>query len=803
MSVRPGAARLPLALSLAAAALPAPALAQAALLPSELGNVSSVATLEDASALGINPAALTFQRSSELFLGRSVNGLDQTHLFLTGGGAGFGWQQVRAASGRQLNAFSFGGGSELLGGLSLGGRFSYMQFLDGVGGNSPDFGLSLLYRPTGWFSAGLTADHLNRPLVAAAVAGGQAEPLSRRYRAGLAVRPGTERITLSVDAQWLEGAPPSTIVPALGLQLEPWPGLTLRAITDPQLNASVGVGLQLGHLGAGFLSGVTSRFGGSDMAYLTSSDLEPRRALRPGTGRMAYLRLEGSLADVPRSLIELRADTYPGVLHLTRRIAEARNDSRVTGLVVDLRGVGAGLASLQELRDAIADFKTSGKPTVAFVTDPSLPEYYLAVAADKVVMHPAGALDAKGLAITTPFFRGLFEKFGVQPQFIGIGKYKSAPEQYTRRDLTPPAVEQEQALLSDAYDAIIEGITRARKLSREDVKKAVAKGALTPQAAKEKGFIDEIAYPDQVPDLVERQAANTYHLTEYKPDTWALPDALAVVTVSGGMQRGESDRGGLLDGPAAGSATVTRALREARRNDRIKAVVVRVDSPGGDAIAADEMGREIDLLRLANKPVIVSMGDVAASGGYWLAATGTRIYAEPGTITGSIGVFTGHFAVKGLLDKLGVTTQTLKRGVHADMDGPHRALTEAETTLLREQARHTYGQFLERVAKGRRMATTRVDEIAQGRVWSGVRALDIGLVDKFGGLEVAIADAQAQAGLDPRRSVVEFYPKPGALWQAVDDSNMDTKLRLTADRLRRYARTHTWLLAPPLDIVAP
>jgi protease-4 len=798
-SIRHRGSGLSLALSLALTASPA----RAELLPTELGNVSSVATLEDASALGINPAALTFQRSSELFLGRSVNGLDQTSLFLTGGGGGFGWQQVRAASGRQLNAFSFGGGSELIGGLSLGGRFAYLQFLDGVGGNSPDFGLSLLYRPTGWFSAGLTADHLNQPLVAAAVAGGQGDPLRRRYRAGLAIRPGTERITLSLDTQWVEGSPFANVGPVLGLQLEPWPGLTLRAIADQQLNASVGLGLQLGQVGAGFLSGVTNRFGGSDLTYMTTSDLEHRRALRPGVGRMGYIRLEGSLADEPRSLIELRADTYPGVLHLTRRITEARLDPRVTGLVLDLRGVGAGLASLQELRDAIAEFKTSGKPTVAFVTDPSLPEYYLAVAADKVVMHPAGALDAKGLAITTPFFRGLFEKLGVQPQFVGIGKYKSAPEQYTRRDLTPPAVEQEQALLSDAYDAIIEGIMRARKLSREDVKKAVARGALTPQAAKERGFIDEIAYPDQVPDLLEKPGANTYHLTEYKPDTWALPDALAVVTIAGGMQRGESDRGGLLDGAASGSATVTRALREARRNDRIKAVVVRVESPGGDAIAADEIGREIDLLRLANKPVIVSMGDVAASGGYWVAATGTRIYAEPGTITGSIGVFTGHFAVKGLLDKLGITTQTLKRGVHADMDGPHRALTEAETTLLREQARHTYGQFLERVAKGRRMATTRVDEIAQGRVWSGVRALDLGLVDKFGGLEVAIADAQAQAGLDPRRSVVEFYPKPGSLWQTLDDSTMDTKLRRTTERLQRYARTNTWLLAPPLDVVAP
>jgi protease-4 len=271
------------------------------------------------------------------------------------------------------------------------------------------------------------------------------------------------------------------------------------------------------------------------------------------------------------------------------------------------------------------------------------------------------------------------------------------------------------------------------------------------------------------------------------------------VTIDGGITRGESSGGSLLDGTSSGSATVTRALREIRKDDRVKAVVIRVDSPGGDAVASDEIGREIDLLRLENKPVIVSMGDVAASGGYWVAANGTRIYAEPGTITGSIGVFSGHFAIQGLLDKFGVTTETMKRGEHADMDSGVRALSDAELSMLRDQARYTYGQFLERVSKGRRMATNRVDEIAQGRVWSGVRALDNGLIDKFGGLEAAIADARDQGKLEPTRSVIEFYPKPGSLWETFDDSTMDAKLKATAQSVKTWSKPNTWLIAPPAE----
>jgi protease-4 len=309
-----------------------------------------------------------------------------------------------------------------------------------------------------------------------------------------------------------------------------------------------------------------------------------------------------------------------------------------------------------------------------------------------------------------------------------------------------------------------------------------------------------VAYPDEVPGMFEKGPANTYPLQEFKPATWGKPDVIAVVSIDGAITRGES-AGDLINGTSSGSATITRALREIRKNDLVKAVVIRVDSPGGDATASDEIGREIDLLRLANKPVIISMGDVAASGGYWVAANGVRIYAEPGTVTGSIGVFSGFFSFGELLTKVGVTTQTLKRGEHADMETGFRPLNEQELTMLRDQARYTYVQFLDRVAKGRKMSQSRVDEIAQGRVWAGSKAQEIGLVDKLAGLEAAIEDARNEAALEPTTTVLDFYPKPGSLWETLDDSTMDAQLRNTIKAAQDYRRVKSWLLMPPVESV--
>lgn len=770
---------------------PAAAATMDAFAPQELGSLSSVAAIEDASALAINPAALAFQRGGHLFLSRSVNGLEQTNLFLTGGGFGSAWQQYRAG-GRFLNDFTLGTGIEGPGGLALGGTFSYLQFLDSQGGNSANFGLSAIYRPNPWFSTGLTVNNLTKPPV-----GGTAT-LDRFYRGGVAIRPGTDRLTISLDAGWREGTPIDQVTPWLGVQAQPIPGFVVRGLVDNQLQYSLGLGMQFGQLSTGFMSGMShGRVGASDVAYFATSDLTERNALNLGFDRLAYIRLEGTLADEPINAFDIRQDYYPGVLHLTKRIEQAKADPRINGVVLDIRGLSTGLATIQELRDAITDFRASGKTAIAYVYTADVAEYYLATSCEKIVVHPAGTIAVRGLAATVPFFKGFFDKIGVKPQFVAIGKYKSAPEQFTRRSFTEPAEEQTRELLNAQFGQLVDGIAKARRLTKEEVTTLIDKGMFSPPLAKERGLVDAVAYPDEVPGLFEKGPALTYPLAVHKPATWGAPDVLAVVHINGTITRGES-AGDLINGVTSGSATVTRALRDIRDNDQVKAVVIRVDSPGGDAVASDEIGREIDLVRESGKPVIISMGDVAASGGYWVAANGTRIYAEPGTITGSIGVFTGSFVFSDLLKKLDITTQTLKRGEHADMESGVRPLTEAELTMLRENARYTYVQFLERVAQGRKIATSRVDELAQGRVWAGSKAEEVGLIDKVGGLEVAIEDARAAAEMEPTTTVLEFYPKPGAVWETFDDSNMDAQIKRTLRAAETLSRTQSWLLMPPV-----
>lgn len=794
MRDRPGR----LALALACWWVPtAPAWAQTAsgsspLYPTELGTLSSVAGVVDATALGVNPAALAFQSGSEAFLSRSLWGsAEATNLFLAGPSWGSSWQQLRHSSG-YLNAFNSGAAWPLGYGLAVGGRLGLLQGLGTGGGAAPDLGLGLLLRPSAWFSAGLALDHLTQPALGAS-------PLARRYRLGMALRPLGPRLTLNADLGWREGDPWLQAQPWAGLTAEPWPGLWLRASGNLQGEASLGMGVELGHLASGLMvpaPGLPGAGGGQAIAYARTTERRAPRPLPLGPEGLAYFRLEGDLSQDP-SWWSFGEVPQPGVLALTQALARAGQDPKVTGVVLHLGTLSLGMGRLQELREAILAFKATKKSTLAYLSDGSLGSYYLACAADTIAMHPGGALDVKGFASTDYFLRGLLDKLGVVPQFVGVGRFKSAPEAYERGGRSEASREQDEALLDAMFGQVVGAIAQARRRDPAEIRRVIDRAILTPQLARELGLIDQIAYPDEVPALAKAPGAWAYRLEPERVEVWGEPDQVALVLVDGPMARGVSSRN-LLQGASVGSDTIARTLRALREDARVKAVVVRVESPGGDALAADEMGRELDLLRLAGKVVVISMGDVAASGGYWIAANGTRIFAMPGTITGSIGVFSGYFATAGLMAKLGVVPETLRRGLHADMDEGHRLRDAAELDLLRDQARHTYGQFLARVAKGRRMEGARVDAVAQGRVWAGAQAQALGLVDELGGLEAALAEARRLAKLDPARSVLELYPKPLAPWELGQDSGMEGQLRRTAQVMRQLTTPHTWLMAPPL-----
>lgn len=784
---------LPLALALALALTAGPAraatLPTASLKPTELGTLSAVASSTDASAVVVNPAALGFLRGSELFVSRSVNGLNQTHLFLTGGPVGFGFQQYTLGS-RFANGYSLAASTRPFWGFTLGARGGFYQFLDGQGGNTGTLDLALAYRPTEWLSLAAALDNVSAATWSGTTAG------SRIYRLGLGLRPFGDRLTLTGDLPLVEGAPLTLAQPYFGVAVEPLNGLTLRGVVDPSLSMSFGIGLALGGFGTHAMSGAARpRHGESDLVAFTLSELAPPRSLDLRVPQAAYLRATGDLRDHGSGAFFSTGPRSPGVREWTRKVAQAASDPGVKALVLDCDGVSAGLADLSELRQALVDFKAAGKPLVVYLRDAGIGAYYLATAADQIVMHPGGSLDIKGLATTNMYLKGTLDKLGITPQFVAIGKYKAAPEQFTRTGPSQSAQEQEKALLDALFAELTTTISASRKLAAGDFKALVDRALFTPEQAKERGLIDAIAQPDQVPGVAKIGDAAPYQLVERKPATWAEPDEIAIVSVDGEIVGGDSGDD-LLRGGVAGAETLAATLRGLKERGPVKAVVLRVDSPGGDALASDVIGREVKRLKDAGKPVIVSMGNVAASGGYWIAAAGGPIYASPATITGSIGVFAGRFAIGGLLTKLGITTHAQTLGARARMDDPTHALTPAESELFREQARYTYGRFLKQVSAGRGLTETQVDAVAQGRVWSGADAKARKLVDRFGGLEAALAAAYAETKLDPAKSVVGLYPSLDSLATLLEGGPMAASVRRTLAGSADWTQWKLRLMAP-------
>lgn len=479
----------------------------------------------------------------------------------------------------------------------------------------------------------------------------------------------------------------------------------------------------------------------------------------------------------------LTGDNGPATLQLrtaTRALQAAARDRRIAGVLLigemAPSGLGSGFAALKELRAALAAFRESGKPVLAYLENATTREYYLASAADEIVLDPYGLIVMPGLASEPMFFAGAFEKFGVGVQVTRVGKYKSAVEPFIRRDLSPENREQYTQLLGDLWADIVGDIAAARGLEPADVQAVVDReGILRPEAAVASRLVSRTAYRDEIVDELKRRtgvakAEETFTqigLVEYArvgaPERAAGPGRrgrIAIVYAEGDIVDGE---GGLGE---VGGVRFARELRRLRQDPDIDAIVVRVNSPGGSASASEHIQREIRLAR-ESKPVVVSMGSYAASGGYWVSAYGDRIFAEPATITGSIGVFGVQFDVKKLAnERLGLTWDSVKTGRYADMFTLSRPKTEEEMALIQAMVDWIYDQFVDKVAEARQLDRAVVQEIAQGRVWSGAQALQLGLVDEIGGLDAALAHAAAAAGLGEGYRVVEF-PREKPLGEAL------------------------------------
>ncbi len=493
----------------------------------------------------------------------------------------------------------------------------------------------------------------------------------------------------------------------------------------------------------------------------------------------------------PAMSLDLFRRERPTFHDLLFAIYNAADDRSVDSIVLHLEGVDWGWARIGELATALRTFQASGKRVYASLDGGGEKEYVLASLADRVAMPPVSTLQLDGLSASAMFMQGTYEKLGIKPNFAHVGRFKSAVESYTRDSLSPDARIAMESLLDDTYGLLVDSIAVARELSPDSVRALIDGGPYTAREALQRGLLDTLLAEADLDSLATHaggERLGTGSLLRYAEEGGGgSGEHIALLVAEGEIISGKS-RDNPFGGRAVGDETLIEALRDIRTHKNIRAVVLRIDSPGGSGDASDAVWQEIRKLR-REKPVIVSMGDVAASGGYYLACAGDVIVADPGTITGSIGVFGGKFNLLGLYRKLGLNVETITRGKHADMLSPFTDFTPEELERYQKSLEQFYTVFLSRVAEGRGMDPAVVDSIGQGRVWSGIAARQRGLVDTLGGLETAFDIARTRAKIDDDADIiVDVFPRPRRtfvqtwLGQLFNDAGGDDESSLPAIR---------------------
>jgi protease-4 len=488
------------------------------------------------------------------------------------------------------------------------------------------------------------------------------------------------------------------------------------------------------------------------------------------------VRVSGDLGEVePGGLVGSLFEPPPTVRGVVDALRKAKVDRRVTSVIIRPAGTAALWGKVQEIRDAIVDFRTSKKPIIGFLEYGGEQEFFLASACDKVYLMPTASLDLTGMASYELFLRGTLDKIGAYPDVLHIGEYKTAANTFTERTFTPSHREMSESLNKDLYEQLVKGLASGRHKSEQEMRQLIDHGPFLPEDAVRAGLVDDVAYEDELDDKVPL-ASGSPRFLEHRDYRSVTPSSLglnrgpklAILYAVGIITSGESNYDS-PQGDVVGSDTIVQYLRKARADSSIRAIVLRIDSPGGSAIASDVIWREVQLTRAA-KPVIASMSDVAASGGYYIAMPAHKIVAQPATLTGSIGVVMIKFAIEGTLQKLGMNIEGVSQGRYASLYSPVKPFNPEERQRVLEHMQATYDTFVEKAAAGRNTTPERIDAVAKGRVWTGRQAKDLGLVDELGGLERAIALAKIEAKI-PADSEVEIvvYPPKRSLYESLAD----------------------------------
>jgi len=648
-------------------------------------------------------------------------------------------------------------------GMSLQRSYSDMPEAHGLFGWS----VALTSRPSDYFGLSFVASDINAPKNSS---GGV---IDRSFDVALAMRPLRSRaveLGLSgkiVDAPKAYWAPSATLgvdIPELGRLrggvsfLDPDDG-----IAQSEWLASASMSFYLnGTAGSMDLSG-GSLFGGALGQQVSGKAHEN---LATEVAFKGYREPSGTNA--PTYALRIRLESTPSTrehVALLRHLWQIAEDETSVGAVVfELRTAPAdSMAHVQELRDAIYMLRQAGKKVMCHLEDADGASLYLCSAADRILLNPAGGIRFAGLRARYFYYAGLLDKLGIKADFVRIGAHKSAPEAFTRTGSSEVARDDKIDLLQQHEKHLTLGIAHGRKLSPQVVRERIAKGPFVAIEAKTAGFVDGYAFDDEIEAQASLLMGQPVRLVDDNRGVFAnrfngANPGIALIYVDGDMVDGRSQTIPLIGTKLVGSYTIAESIKKARENPLVGAVVLRVETGGGSAMAADVIWREVERTTKI-KPVIVSMGTAAASGGYYIASPGTRVFANPLTITGSIGIFYGKADVSELLRKLGVNVEVYKTAPRADAESIFRPFTDEEKTELKRKVWQFYDVFLQRVSEGRHLTKEQVDAIGQGRVWTGEQAVANKLVDELGGLRQALAYARSLAGL-PDHAPIEEFPPP-------------------------------------------
>jgi protease-4 len=542
--------------------------------------------------------------------------------------------------------------------------------------------------------------------------------------------------------------------------------------------------------------------------FLVVMDIGGTAVDMPARGYLE-IPLAGAVSEVaaPDSLSSFLLGAKPLAMYdLWTNLRKAKVDGRIQIVLLRLGLLQCDWAKANEMREAILDFRRSGKKVYAVIEEaPDFDmEYFVATACDRIILHPLGWLGINGIGGYVPFLKGALDKLGVQAEFEHVEEYKTAANMFTEKGFTPAHREEMESLYSDLFAQYVATAAKARGKTDAEFRALVDRSFFQGEKAKAVGLVDDCLYEDEVQALLRQDGRTPARVrfddyTKVKPSSVGLETGrtVALIYAVGTIMTGESLP------PVMGGSTVARWIRTARNDGSVKAIVLRVDSPGGSSVGSDVIGREVALARKV-KPVVVSMSDVAGSGGYWIAMAATKIVAQPQTLTGSIGVLVGKFSVDGLLGKLGITSEKLAFGEKADIFSPFRPFTPAERKVLKEEILWTYEQFLTKAAEGRGLTRDEVDAVGKGRIWTGRQAKDLKLVDELGGLTMAVGLAKKEAGIDADEEVrFDVWPKKRSFWQAVfSRSGIGLDIKNAAgrekilDTVRMMNRTKIWAVMP-------